>query len=325
VRRPWGHIDRWLTNPEGKRWDLIGTAGFEDRSVSCLHSTKDHLSRALFLRLEPASPRAKTKIVEKITVNSNLILGLFPSVEYFDAGLLDAPQDFIEKIDEWLTIGSQRILVDMSAMPKRFLSVLLRRLLKDKQIEEILVVYTVPQKYTTEPLAEDQAPIRTFQAFSRSDLVDVPVKNIIMGLGYMPFDLTSVIDSIEKLPVINVLFPFPPGSPSFQRNWKLLLNLFGTGEEFPEPIRIDSRDVSYAYDVIEDLSAGGTDMSVLLPFGPKPHSLAMILHSFYRKSEVRYTQPTFYNHEYSVGVRKIGGRAEVYGYAIRLNGIDLYS
>jgi hypothetical protein len=51
----------------------------------------------------------------------------------------------------------------------------------------------------------------------------------------------------------------------------------------------------------------------------------MILHSIYRKSEVQYTQPTYYNPDYSSGVKIAAGREEVYAYAIRLDNVDLFS
>lgn len=325
MRRPWGHIDRWFSEEDGRDWDFIGTCGFEDRSLAALGITSSHIKRAIFLKLEPASQRSKKDIQNKIEENSGKLVNIFPAIEFFESELLDPPQDFIDLLDDWLATGPLKIIVDMATMPKRFLVVLLKRILGRPEIQEILVTYTVPERYTSGALAEDQAPIRTFQAFSKEDLVDVPMQHVVVGLGYMSFDLTSVLDSTGRLPSINVLFPFPPGAPSFQRNWKLLNNLFGAGEDFPEPIRVDSRDVSYAFDVIDDITNGGTEPCLLLPFGPKPHSLAMILHSIYRKSEVRYTQPTYYNPEYSLGIKKVAGREEVYAYALRLAGDDLFA
>lgn len=325
MRRPWGHIDRWFSADEEKEWDFIGTCGFEDRSLTALSLTSQYVKRAIFLKIEPASQRSKKEIQDKILNNYDRVVKIFPKMEFFETELLDPPQDFIDLIDEWLSSKPHRVIIDMAAMPKRFLVVLLKRLIGNTEVQEILVTYTVPERYTSGVLAEDQAPIRTFQAFSKEDLVDVAIQHLVVGLGYMSFDLTSVLDSTGRLPSVNVLFPFPPGAPSFQRNWKLLNNLFGAGEDFPEPIRVDSRDVSYAYDVIDDITSSGTEPCLLLPFGPKPHSLAMILHSIYRKSEIRYTQPSYYNPEYSSGVKMVANREEVYAYAIRLDGKDLFS
>ncbi|WP_157778255.1 hypothetical protein [Massilia violaceinigra] len=325
MRRPWGHIDRWFTGDVARHWDFIGTCGFEDRSTTALELMKQYVKNSIFLKLDPASPRLKEEVVGKIEKNSKKIVRIFPAIKFFEAELLDPPQDFIDMIDDWLATGPKKIVIDMSAMPKRFFVVLLKRILGNKGVEEVLVTYTIPERYTASPLAEDQAPVRTFQAFSKESLVDVQLEHVVVGLGYMAFDLTNVLDSTGYQPKTSVLFPFPPGAPSFQRNWKLLNNLFGTGEEFPEPIRIDSRDVSYAFDVIDDITSAGTEACLLLPFGPKPHSLAMILHSIYRNSEVRYTQPTFYHPDYSTGVKKIAGREEVYVYAIRLDSVNLFA
>lgn len=325
MRRPWGHIDRWFKGDLGKDWDFLGTCGFEDRSITAIQHTNTYVRKSIFLKLEPNSARLRHEVLEKIEKNAKKLIAIAPAIQYFEAELLDPPQDFIDMIDDWFATRPRKVVVDMSVMPKRFLSVLLKRILGNKEIEEVLVTYTIPEKYTSSPLAEDQAPIRSFQAFSKASLVDVPLEHIIVGLGYMAFDLTSVRDSTGYQPKTNVLFPFPPGAPSFQRNWKLLNNLFGAGEDFPEPIRIDSRDASYAYDVIDDLTSAGTEACLLLPFGPKPHSLAMILHSIYKNSEVRYTQPTFYHPDYSSGVKKIAGRDEVYVYAVRIDGVDLFA
>jgi hypothetical protein len=325
MRRPWGHIDKWFSADDVEKWDVIGTCGFEDRSVAALEEVATFVRRAIYLRLSPTSPRGKDEVKRKITVNQSKLESSFPKISYFDAELLDPPRDFIQMIDEWIETKPTHVLVDMSSMPKRFLAILLKRVLACSEISEVLVAYTIPYKYTEAALAEDQAPIRALPAFSKEELVDMPIEHLIIGIGYIPFDLSSAIDSAEGQPSRNVIFPFPPGAPSFQRNWKLLANLFGSSENFPEPIRVDSRDVSYAFDVIDDITNRGTETCVLLPFGPKPHSLAMILHSIFRTSEVRYTQPEYYNPEYSSGVRRISGRQEVYAYAVRLNSTDLYA
>lgn len=325
MRRPWGHLDRWLDQQVEKSYDIIGVCGFEDRSTTALRLSSRYVRRAIFLHITPNARRSKDVVLEKIVKNKIELDAIFPAVTYFYTELLDPPNDFVEMIRAWLDTNPKRILVDMSSMPKRFIAVLLKNILKNPNVEEVLVTNTVPEKYTQDALAEDQEPVSTFPAFAKTDMVDVPIQHLVMGLGYIPFDLPSVLDSIGGQPSQNVIFPFPPGSPSFQRNWKLLSNLFGASETFPEPIRVDSKDVSYAFDVIDDITNGGIETAVLLPYGPKPHSLAMILHSIYRKSEVQYTQPTYYNPDYSSGIKMVGGREEVYAYALRLEGADLFA
>ncbi|MEK6364987.1 MAG: hypothetical protein V4803_04990 [Burkholderia gladioli] len=195
--------------------------------------------------------------------------------------------------------------------------------MRDENLRDLLVTYTVPISYTEEPLAEDLNPLSAFPGFSPDLGIDEP-KRIIASLGYTPFDLAGLQQQLGGRPLVSTLFPFPPGAPRYQRNWQLLLKLFGVGEAMETPIRVDAIDVSYAFDVLKSLTNSGQEHAFLLPFGPKPHSLAMLLHSIQFKSVVQYTQPKIYHPEYSSGIKKINEDPVVYCYCIRLQGQDLY-
>jgi hypothetical protein len=276
------------------------------------------------LHIEPASEKNRGIITEKTTKMAEKMAALHRENIFWRGTLSDRLSDFLIPLNVWLQTSGPNLIIDMSAMPKKFLAIVVLWALRHDHIKNIIVAYTKAVGYTSEPLAEDQGPVSPINGLSRDDFVDEPIKKVIMGLGYMAFDLGSITDNFANTLNANVIFPFPPGAPSFQRNWKLLHNLFGAGNEIPEPIRIDSRDVSYTFDVLNDLTGNGQDFTVLLPFGPKPHSLAMILHSISKRSEVRYSQPSYYHPEYSQGIATINGVPEIYGYAIRLNGEYLY-
>jgi hypothetical protein len=122
-----------------------------------------------------------------------------------------------------------------------------------------------------------------------------------------------------------LLFPFPPGPPNFQRNWKFVAQLEQTLPLRSEPIRVEAYNVSDTFDHIVELTSRGTRPAVFAPYGPKPMSLAMCLFAILSGSPVYYTQPQTYHPEYSIGVKEVGGFPLSYAYCIRLNGRDLYS
>lgn len=324
MRRPWGTIDQWIHDFGDQTWSFIGVAGFEDRSLACLGEVANALSGSLILHIAPASPRDKSVIVDKTIRMKGLMTQIHPQANFWTCNLSDKLGDFIHELERWLQNAGKNLIIDMSVMPKKYLGIVIAKSLRAQHIENVIVTYTKPEGYTQDSLAEDPGPISPLTGIGRQDLIDKNISKVVMGLGYMAFDLNSFTDTLSKHLTTNVLFPFPPGAPSFQRNWKLLHNLFGIGNDIPEPIRVDSRDVSYAFDVLDDLTENGRQMALLLPFGPKPHSLAMMLHAISRNSEIRYTQAQYYHPNYSYGIAKIGEKPETYGYAIRLRAKYLY-
>jgi hypothetical protein len=71
-------------------------------------------------------------------------------------------------------------------------------------------------------------------------------------------------------------------------------------------------------------SEAGARPTVLVPYGPKPISLAMCLFATVTNSSVYYAQPRTYNPLYSQGVAIQNEKRLCYAYALKLGGRALY-
>jgi hypothetical protein len=325
MKRPWGHFDRWAKFIDESRCSLLCSASFEDRCSAALHLTSKPANSSILRITPPERSRFREELIKSIDTNFSALNSTLQSTNVFNGELLDPPAEFSRFLESISTNWSESLMIDMSCIPKRYLCLIIAEAVRNIDVKNIYVGYSIPKEYTSEPLSEDQLPICAFPAFARDELIHEEPTCVIAGVGYMSFDLDAILQTLNLNPKTSILFPFPPGAPSLQRSWKSLLKLVGEANDFGEPIRVDARDTPYAFEVLDELTNQGSSGAYLLPFGPKPHALAMILHSIYRKkSELLYTQPQTYHPQYSTGLRELGGRPEIYVYSIRLDGENLY-
>jgi hypothetical protein len=147
----------------------------------------------------------------------------------------------------------------------------------------------------------------------------------VISIGFVPLGITELVDPERQDVKFKFLFPFPPGPPYFQRNWKFLAQLERTVTLQSEPIRVEANNVSDTFDHILELTQRGSRAAVFAPYGPKPMSLAMCLYAIRSGSPVYYTQPQTYHPLYSTGVRIMNNYPLAYAYCLRLDGRDLYT
>ncbi|WP_416243391.1 hypothetical protein ACLSSQ_17655 [Azospira sp. APE16] len=332
MKRPWGLLHNVVARINGAElWDLIGAISFEERctgALETLHSEGKLRYKKLFKINDPES--GYSNLVRQKTKQHLLVSQTFgvTTEDIVEVELFSPANIIVSSIHDFLTKTNGNVILDISSLPKRIFFPCLKLILNSDRVRNLIVTYSIPEDYTREPLGADTDPLGYFPLFSPQQVKPHEPEVIIIGVGYLPFDLGDLYQHFAEDVPVKVLFPFPPGPPSFQRNWQFLLDIFGEAESdsIPEPIRADARDVSYVFDVIGDLTSDGTKTACLLPFGPKPHSLAMALHSLKGKSKdiVLYTQPKAYHFDYSIGLRRSEGIPEAYGYCIKLSGNNLY-
>jgi len=332
LKRPWGLLhqlfERMSTPGE---WDLIGAVSFEERcngTLETMHGTKK-IGKKLFFRITDKLSIYTEKAAEKTEAHRVVghAFGL-RDAEIHDLNIMFPAGVAVATVNKFLSESKGNVILDISCLPKKLFFLCLKLILASKNVKNLIVTYSIPESYTQEPLALDTDPLSTLPLFGPTDPREPDPQVIIIDVGYLPFDLKALRAQFSSRIPEKILFPFPPGPPSFQRNWRFLLDIFGEAETevIPEPIRVDARDVSYAFDVIDDITSGGTLRACLMPFGPKPHSLAMALHLIRpgNKNQAQYTQPKAYHHDYSIGIKRMAGIPEVYGYCIKLNNKSLY-
>lgn len=331
MKRPWGYLQEVIARLEKKeQWDIIGAVSFEERCTGAqevLYESKSLRNKLIFKINDPPSGYTDDVIRKTNThINNFRKIGALDG-DIYEMDLLDPAGIVVAKVREFIDASDGNLILDISSLPKRFFFPCLKLALASPKIRNLISAYSIPLRYTSDTLASDTDPMSSFPLFSSPHVVSDEPEIIIIGVGYLPFDLQGLRQQLSGKVPTKVIFPFPPGPPSFQRNWQFLMDIFGENqsESIPEPIRVDARDASYAFDIIDDLTLKGKLGAYLLPFGPKPHSLAMALHCLRsQKDHIFYTQPKAYHYDYSIGIKRIGELPEVYGYCIKLNSKNLY-
>ncbi len=327
--RPWGPLHWVLTKLPTCRWSVLGCISTEERSVVLweqmhgLHS----LGRSLFVRILSERSRFSTEI-ETMVTNRLVRFGLvgMPSEGVRQMPLFALDEAIVSCIDEFIGIAEPHVIADITAFPKRFFFPFVHRLLSSPKVKTLIVTYSSPERYFDGPLAEDHKSLAPLPLFRAQKVLEPKTELAIIGVGFMPLGLADFLEKYKHQVDVKALFPFPPGPPGYQRNWRFMNAL---RKDYPQavkdPIRVEGHDVSDIFDYIVSLTDRGKRKCEFGPFGPKPMSLAMCLFARLTRSVVRYTQPTIYNPHYSSGIRIVDGVPAVHAYCIRVDGRDLYT
>ncbi|WP_369969734.1 hypothetical protein AB8E26_05630 [Stenotrophomonas rhizophila] len=322
--RPWGKIEVIFDSFGRRGWHCIACASFEERAaaVPTWLSHKAVLERTTALVLNPPADAGTIKVCrDEIGKSLHSISALGPT-EACAAELL-GPMSAVIEIVAALPEGSS-VVLDITSMPKRYFMFMVMRLMDSPAVSDLIVTYTRPSRYPEGVLASDPEPASSLQGLSRNGDVGIG-STMIVGVGYIQFSLSELMEKARGAE-LKFLMPFPPGSPSARRNWRLLQQMDPNVETSSEIRRVHSMDTFEAYDWIrEALGRRSPDTVELFPMGPKPHSLAMALayRSDPEKFQVQYAQPHTYRPDYSIGVGSDEqGRLDAYGYCLRRSGVD---
>jgi hypothetical protein len=332
VCRPSGNLG-WILSKIGDLgpWSVLGCLSTEDRSLALWewlvrNAKKRTHSEFILVKSEPS--RFSDKIdqllaARKLELNQ---LGR-PDGNVNEVPLFSSDEAIVNRVDQFIERAHPNVILDVTSMPKRFFFPFIHRILRSARIQNLLATYTSPQRYHDGVLAEDHKALAPLPLFRTQTVAAPKVDLVIIGVGFMPLGLPDFLEKHKHQVDVRTLFPFPPGPPAFQRNWRFINAL---RKDYPEavkdPVRVDARDVSDAFDYIKVLTENGRLRCEFGPFGPKPISLAMCLFARLTASVVRYTQPTVYHPEYTTGVQKGNdGEPAINTYVIRIGGRDLYS
>lgn len=321
--RPWGNLEQILKMSDVDRWDFIGTLGTEERSITSwkyLANTK-RVSSVKMLRI--------TDFESRFTERANKLLSERTNEFIVDGGAKKCIQDDLTIdselyiisgiINEFIGKSCGSIILDISSMPKRFFFVFIRQILFSEKIENFVICYNSPEKYSiAQDLAEEVGTWDILPGFGGSNETSTV---LVVGVGFMVESLQQHIGESNTHDSIRLLMPFPAPFEVLRKSWDSIyrLNQNRKVEKF-DLKRVAPGDMSSAYDLIQSISDEDPE-SVLdfAPFGPKPISAAMCIHSCYTNSNVYYPQPKIYNPEYSSGSQPI-----IQGYWIKHGGNQLY-
>lgn len=325
--RPWGLLTWLLPKLPAAEWSFLGGASTEDRSSAAWDTLRSSVTVGQKLIIKVVDPPSRYSSIT--TSRSDLIRIQFLAKgirreEIIEHELFVRVNELVGSIETFKSTAAENVVFDISALPKRFFFPILRLLIETQQLRNILVTYTVPQSYASGALSEDPEPWRHIPLFA-PPYPEKDVRLLIVGLGFEPLALPDLLEADYHGVSVKLLFPFPPGPPSFQRTWEFVRTIEDNlPQTAREPIRVDARDVSAAFDQIKAVTDDGKEHAALGPYGPKTLSLAMCIYAILAKSPVYYTQPRVYNPFYSSGISLINGNHETYGYCLRIDGRDLF-
>ncbi|MCL5237161.1 MAG: hypothetical protein M1353_04855 [Nitrospirae bacterium] len=215
------------------------------------------------------------------------------------------------------------IVLDITSLPKRFFFPILRALVISGTVQNLILTYTSPDTYADDaPLYEDIEPWKTLPGFGGAR---TKPEMWVVSVGFLVESLKQYAggNPHEKM---KILIPFPAPLAVLQRTWQSVARLEqGNPDDRFEKYRVDTLDMSAAFDRILSIAGNPPKTLAFAPFGPKPTSAAMCLYALQRDSSVHYPQPTVYHPEYSMGIRGNDPSNAVSAYWVKYEGEFLYS
>ena len=325
--RPWGPVTWMLDKLPNRSWSLLGCLGPEERSLGIwqLLKTRGATAESAFIRIEPVGTRFHSEYHIEIGHRTNeLNLMGPPSAGVWGSELFASAADIVSLADRFVGECGSHVILDISTFPKRFFFPIVKRLLLSGRIETLLVTYTLPVRYG-QSLAEDHRPFANLPLFGPSKHPEPKTEVFVMSAGFMKLGISELLDPYKQVDVRTIL-PFPPGMPTFARNWEFIRAMKEVlPESFKSPVRISAYDCSDTFAHLKEMTDNGRLNAILAPYGPKPMSLAFCLFANLTQSVVYYTQPNVYNPRYSEGIAAWQGALASYCYCLRLHGRDLYT
>lgn len=316
--RPWGKLEWLLSRLSAAEYNYYGCLSPEDRCIApfnVLKQTKAVLNHRFLEIVDPDNTDAHKQ--NRRYAKAHLDKINEGEINIKTVELLGPINIVYEDINTFIEESNGIIVLDISAFPKRFFFPLVKILLRSKKVKTLLVTYSTPERYSDSSLSDNPMDWSHIPMFD-SDDPDVKFETALVGLGFMPLGLSTLLkDKFSDLE-LKLMFPFPPGAPFFQRTWKFIEDMQVTPKiDFKQIMRVDTLNVSDTFDFIKSLSPENRPI-LIAPYGPKTMSLAMCLFACRTDSPVYYTQPTSYDPKYSIGV------TNTYGYCVKLQGESLF-
>jgi hypothetical protein len=326
--RPWGPI-RWLFEKvEHKKWHAILSLSFEERCLSLplwLDRANHQITSACVLRIENPPSKLWSEAKPKIETHSTQLLALLAksNLSIFHTELVSHPPAQFDQ--ELINNATQSaVILDITTMPKRFFLFALKRLLSNTKVKDLVVTYGRAKTYPELALCEDALPPSALPGFGRIE-TEQSTSRLIVGVGYVALSVEDLLEK-AKHQKLDYLFPFPPASPAFRRNWSLLSRLIPA--DFPRTTEIHRIHGMDAFEVFEKTLAWGQNYSLdMLPLGPKPHSLGMAMAHLRLAghAELIYAQPQAYRPDYSLGIQvDERGMPDLFAYYLKRDGKQLF-
>ncbi|SOC58362.1 hypothetical protein SAMN05421879_1316 [Ornithinimicrobium cerasi] len=317
---PYGPLPWVLARLPTDEWAVIACSSSEDRGTVASRTVATHsIVGRWILRLSPAKRSEHFSTLEEISVRS-LREGLDPALE------VEVPWPWLsERLQEVVSSieasGAKRVLVDISAMPKSIFLPLIKFVLLSTVFECVIATYTLPGKYPSRRLHRDVLPAAPIPGYlGRYVETSTDVSQAIVGCGFDTQGISTILGETSPKR-LTLLVPFPAVPPLSTHLWASVSEL-RESHQGADIQPVSSVDVE---GVLRTLSRVASEEGVidLVPYGPKPVSLAMGLFAIAcervagRSVSVTYAQPEDYAVPYSTGTRVGSDGSTSLGYVLR--------
>ncbi len=325
--RPWGPVDWALSLSSQKPWRFVGVIGTEERSLTSWEHMKgggvvagEHFAEIQDIDSDKYRERTRAAL-EARRARFAQLGGNAAQVERME---LMAELFLVKAFARRAEAAATSIVLDITSFPKRFFFPILRMLAENPSVQNLLVTYTSPASYAPddEPLYEDIEPWRVLPGFAG---IVTSETQWVVSVGFLVESLRLQVGG-DPNAKMKLLIPFPAPLSALRRTWESVANLERDHNDGRfEKFRVETLDMSAAFDRIRQLAGNPEKPLAFAPFGPKPTSAAMCLYAMQRGSSVHYPQPTVYHPEYSRGIRNNDPAAAVSAYWVKHEGENLYA
>lgn len=313
---------------EDRNWDFLGCLSTEDRCLGAQQCIPSYQLRTVsYIEvIDPPESEYLHTANEKRNKLRSKVETLWHRPQIVEMGLHDPSGLLKRQIDKLLESVEESLILDISSFPKRYFFPILKFILKSPKIQNLLVSYTIPEKYYKGRLAENPMDWDYLPTYQSASYPEEKTEHAIVGVGFLPFTLPGLLKQDYGNVKVSLIFPFPPGPPNYQRTWDFVRQIEASCplEDDRQIIRVDVLDMPGCYKHICNLTEDGKQRAIFAPYGPKPHSLSMCLFAIKHELDVYYTQPRYYHPDYSSGIKQLDGFPETYAYCVKLNGTCFY-
>lgn len=333
--KPWGNID-WILGKMShiQNWGYLGCISPEDRSTITLEWLAAHnmldVCEMWKIDDEPRFLSPYKKInqekYEQQKKKCSSFEGVVP-INLIEFKLFDSDRVASDNFRAFVERTDGNIIFDISSMPKRWFFPIVRECLQNEGTRNLIITYAVAKTYSSIQ-GEDPIGWRHIPSFGETSECDDKEKYYIVSAGFQPLSLPDWIEGFPDAELY-IIFPFPSDVNGYHRVWDFIRAIETDGG------KIDSRYIKYVsgynlpliYNSVSELIALEKDKQpVFVPYGPKPVSLAFSLLASQLQIPVGYTQPTYYNPDYSTGVDMyFNGEPRILTYLIKQDGETLYT
>lgn len=314
--RPWGQLNWILNKLSLDKYFHLGCISTEDRCLKSFEilNNQNLIFKSLMVEIQDPPSEADRLINKKILLNKKLLFSYSNSVNTIKMDLLCDDFEIFDLSREIINIKYPNLIFDITSFPKRYFFPIIKSLTKDTSFENIIITYTQPIEYSRNDLSDDPEPWYPLPLFMSEEFPEPNYELAFVGTGFMPFSLPKLLKDNHSEISLRLFFPFPPGPPNYQRSWEFIRKIekHYTLKDRDHIVRVDAHDINGTFDYIKSATDDGNKKCIFAPYGPKPISLAMCLYAIKYNAPVFYTQPKFYNPDYSTGSK------ETFAYPLRL-------